>query len=112
MPNPENLRNFTYEERAINGRKGGLKLGENNRKRRAIKEALIAYLDQKDPNSKDCQDKEITNAVSIAIALINKAKAGDVQAATFVRDSSGEKPVDEQIIDAGELKKLVVEIVE
>lgn len=109
MPHPENLIRFTPEQASENGRKGGLKLGENNRRRRVIRDALIAYLDMKDTSK---SDDEITNAVSVAIAVVEKAKSGDVPAAIFVRDSSGEKPVDEQIIDAGELKKLVVEIVE
>ena len=32
---------------------------------------------------------------SIAIAMAAKAKAGDVKAAVFVRDSAGDKPADQ-----------------
>lgn len=39
---------------------------------------------------------------SIAIAMAAKAKAGDVKAAIFVRDSAGDKPVD-QVQQVGEV---------
>lgn len=37
-----------------------------------------------------------TNNVAITNALINKAKKGDVNAYTTIRDTIGEKPVDKQ----------------
>ena len=37
---------------------------------------------------------------SIAIAMAAKAKAGDVKAAVFVRDSAGDKPADQMEITA------------
>lgn len=40
------------------------------------------------------QGKAITVYDSIAIAMAAKAKAGDVKAAVFVRDSAGDKPAD------------------
>lgn len=44
--------------------------------------------------------KEITVYDSIAIAMAAKAKAGDVKAAVFVRDSAGDKPADQMEITA------------
>lgn len=41
------------------------------------------------------QGKAITVYDSIAIAMAAKAKAGDVKAAVFVRDSAGDKPADQ-----------------
>ena len=46
--------------------------------------------------------KAITVYDSIAIAMAAKAKAGDVKAAIFVRDSAGDKPVD-QVQQVGEI---------
>ena len=48
------------------------------------------------------QGKAITVYDSIAIAMAAKAKAGDVKAAVFVRDSAGDKPVD-QVQQVGEV---------
>ena len=39
---------------------------------------------------------------AIAVAMAAKAKAGDVKAAVFVRDSAGDKPVD-QVQQVGEV---------
>ena len=44
------------------------------------------------------QGKAITVYDSIAIAMAAKAKAGDVKAAVFVRDSAGDKPADQMEI--------------
>lgn len=46
------------------------------------------------------QGKAITVYDSIAIAIAAKAKAGDVKAAVFVRDSAGDKPADQMEITA------------
>ena len=46
--------------------------------------------------------KPITLYESIAVAMAAKAKAGDVKAATFVRDSAGDKPT-ENVEIGGEL---------
>ena len=46
------------------------------------------------------QGKSITVYDSIAIAMAAKAKAGDVKAAVFVRDSAGDKPADQMEITA------------
>lgn len=48
------------------------------------------------------QGRAITVYDSIALAMAAKAKAGDVKAAVFVRDSAGDKPVD-QVQQVGEV---------
>ena len=79
------------------GRKGGIKSGQARRKIASIREALKLYL-QETTTSELC-DGEVTNAFAIAVAAAEKAKFGDVQAMTFVRDSVGEKPSDK--VDLG-----------
>ena len=44
MPNRENLDRLSKEERAANGRKGGLSTAEKKRKQRDMREILQAFL--------------------------------------------------------------------
>ena len=89
---------------------------EAQKKRRTIKEIYNDLLQQPD-SVEGLEDQELAQAVqemaqqrgkpltvydSIAIAMAAKAKAGDVKAAVFVRDSAGDKPVD-QVQQVGEV---------
>lgn len=96
----------TKEEAKARGRNGGIKSGVARRKIASIREALKLYL-QETTTSELC-DGEMTNAFAIAIAAAEKAKIGDVQAMTFVRDSIGEKPSDK--VDLGAKKDDSVEV--
>ena len=86
MANEENLVSLadrTKEERQEIGRKGGLARAENIKKRKSLKEGLIAILEKNDNNNK------------ISIALSNKALNGERQAFTTTRDTLGDKPREE-----------------
>ena len=65
------------------GRKGGIASGEARRRRKTLKEELIALLEVNDNNNK------------ISLAVLQKALNGDIQAFTTIRDTIGEKPKDE-----------------
>ena len=107
----ENLKyDFTHEQYVENGKKGGKKTAEVYANRRLFKEAFKAYLSMQDENALEGMDQ--TNLDGIIIAMGQKAKGGDVPAATFIRDTVGEKPTEKQEIDIGPLKKLEVEIKE
>lgn len=80
--NVNNLRTPTTEEAREIGRKGGLASGETRRKRKTLREELLAMLS--DGNTQE----------SITAALLEKAMDGDVKAFEVVRDTVGEKPVD------------------
>lgn len=83
-------------------------------KRRTIKDIYSDLLQQEDDITgiedqelaaraqKRAQERgqSITVYDSIAIAMAAKAKAGDVKAAVFVRDSAGDKPADQVEISA------------
>lgn len=94
----ENLRtDFTPEERAENGRKGGVASGETRRKQRTFRESIKAILALQTPDTeKQAQleelgiDPTILNAINMAVS--GKAAAGDVEAARYLRDTAGEKP--------------------
>ncbi len=78
IPNSER----TPKERQEIARKGGIASGEARRRKKTLKEELIALLETNDNNEK------------ISVALLNRALNGDIQAFTTIRDTIGEKPVD------------------
>lgn len=90
------------EEARERGRIGGIKSGEARRKRKKLKETLSTLLtlppginDQKDLlMALGIDEDDCNNQTLIAISMIQAAAAGDVKAATWVRDTVGEKPLD------------------
>jgi len=82
----------TEEDKEIHS-KGGKALQANIRQRQSFAEMFDIMLRQKDENGVTYQEK-------IALAMMNKASAGDTKAAVFVRDTSGEMPVNRQQITA------------
>ena len=64
--------------------KGGKASAIAYRKRKALKEELIALLEEGDTQK------------SVSLALITKALNGDVRAFEVIRDTIGEKPTDKQ----------------
>ena len=87
MANNENLISFTErttnEQREI-AKKGGIKSGEKRRERKQLKEELLLLLETNN------------NQEKISVALIEKAKGGDIKAFEVIRDTIGEKPTDKQ----------------
>lgn len=83
--NEENLipmNERTKEEQREIAKKGGIASGEARRRKKTLKEELIALLETNDNNNK------------ISLAILQKALNGDIQAFTTIRDTIGEKPVD------------------
>lgn len=99
---------FTTEERREYGRKGGIKSGEVKRARKQMRETIALILDMplKSKNGKlnkkstveqiksleDVKNHNPDVQTAILLAIAKKALAGDVVAATFLRDTSGENP--------------------
>ena len=77
---------FTAENAAEMGKKGGIQRGINIRKRKTMRRALEDRLAQAD------------TLYRLADALINRALTGDVPAYTTIRDTVGEKPIEKQRI--------------
>ena len=84
----------SVEEARIKGRKGGRASGIARREKKTFREALAALLDAKIKGS------TLTGREAIAIALFEKAMAGDVKAFQELRDTIGEKPVDSMQLEA------------
>ena len=97
--------NMTPEERRENGRKGGIASGEAKRRKKAMKERLEILLElplksgretdlESIKNFAALKGKNITVQDALMLAQIQKALKGDTTAATFVRDTVGDKPGD------------------
>lgn len=87
MANEQNLKPFTSEqsreEAKKNGKKGGIASGEARRKRKTLREELLLLLETNNYNEK------------ISLAMIKEALKGDTKAFNTIRDTIGEKPVEE-----------------
>lgn len=64
------------------GQKGGIKSGEVRRMRKTLKEQLLLLLSEKDVQENIC------------LSLIDKALEGDTKAFQVIRDTIGEKPME------------------
>ena len=105
--------NMTPEERRENGRKGGIASGEAKRAKKAMRERLeiLLELPMKAGKSADIETiknfaalkgKNITVQDAMMIAQIQKALKGDTNAAAFVRDTAGFRPVEKTDADLEE----------
>lgn len=90
MANEQNLKSLadrtTKEKREI-AKKGGKASGKARREKATIKKYLQMLLEEGDFNGKN-------GAEAIASSAVHKAIHGDVKAMAFVRDTVGEKPVE------------------
>lgn len=108
MPNSGNLRIQSSTEARRNGKTGGIRSGQERRRRRQLCDDLRVLLESPAPGSAEtCQHE-------ICIALIAKALKGDTKAFEIIRDTVGEKPaeritlaqIDQTTID--EVEKMVL----
>lgn len=84
------------------GKIGGVKSGIARRARKEMKEALKALLSLDIKNEKikstmkalGVPDADLNNQQAMLVAVFNEALKGNVQAAAFIRDTIGEKPVE------------------
>ena len=100
--NEENLIPFnqmTEEKQREIARMGGIASAEARKRRKTLKEELIALLETNDNNNK------------ISLALLQKALKGDIQAFTTIRDTIGEKPTDKVEANVG-VTKVKVDVVD
>lgn len=110
MANEENLKPPTTSEARNRGKKGGIKSGKARKERKAMKETaeMILELTLKDGTVTDLEDiqsmaaangKNITVQDAIILKQAQKALKGDIRAAEFIRDTSGNRPTNEQRMD-------------
>lgn len=107
MPNPNNMipaSERSPEWRRENGRKGGIASGEAKRKKKAMKETLTALLTLPLNKKKfheieddiktfgELKGKNVDVQTGILIKQVQRALAGDLPSAEFIRDTIGEAP--------------------
>ncbi len=110
MTNETNLNPVRSEDEARRkGRNGGIASGKARREKKLMRETLDMLLSMPIKNGKlaDVDDirsfaaikgKNISVQEAIMIAQIQKAMKGDTKAAEYVRDTIGQKPVDNLIM--------------
>lgn len=111
METTENLKPPTSTSEARErGKKGGIKSGKVRKEKKAMKETaeMILGLTLKDGTVTDLEDiqsmaaangKNITVQDAIILKQAQKALKGDIRAAEFIRDTSGNRPTNEQRMD-------------
>lgn len=107
-----NFSEMTPEERRECGRKGGIASGEVKRKKKYMKEVLDIILDMplKKGKHNDVEDirnfaaikgKNLNVQEAIMIAQVQKALKGDTNAIQFIRDTMGQKQIENINLSAG-----------
>ena len=86
--NDENLKKLSPSEAREQGRLGGIASGQARRERRRLRECLAEALTLET----EYDGETMTNAEAVSIALIRKAKDGNVAAFREIRDSTEGKP--------------------
>ncbi len=101
MANNENLKPFdsnqSREKARKNGRKGGIKSGEAKRRRKTMRE-MLDYLLEKELTSKN--GEKATTLEAMMTAMIKQGLNGNVKAVEFIRDTTGQKPIEKVDVDA------------
>lgn len=99
MANPENLKpntERTPKERSELARKAGKASGKARRQKKEFRELLELALSQPNVDNPDVDNWTVATA-----ALLQKAMGGDVRAWEVMRDTLGQKPVEEtRILDS------------
>lgn len=94
MANEKNLRPFntlTEKEQRKLSRKGGKASVKARQERKTMRE-MLKYLLEQDITNKKGEKKSTLEA--IMVAQLKQALLGDTKAVTFIRDTIGEKPVE------------------
>lgn len=119
MANPENITRLTHEQLSANGRKGGIKSQENNRRKKAMKEEMLLILSlpvkrsttnaankllsvDKAKALADFSSKNTTVQTQILLKLTQMAMSGNIKAMQLIMELSGEanqKTVDTSALD-------------
>ena len=124
MSGESNLRPFSEiskEKRSEIAKKGGVASGEARRRKKTMQEKARAILDMTERLGKaesfksieDADGKNLTAEERSIIEIAKKAMAGDIKALEFLRDTAGEKPVEqvELLNEIEEAEREVSEII-
>ena len=108
------------EEASELGRKGGIESGKTRRKKRLMKDLVIEMLNSKIWNDElkakilnvfpEMEDEKMQVQTAMIASQIQKAMKGDTKAFEVMRDTAGQKPVEQQVIGFDETNKLVIDL--
>jgi hypothetical protein len=108
------------EEAKERGRLGGIAAGKARQKRKQLKELAKAILDngiQDDSQIErireqlpDLNKQDVTWGLALLLKQFEKAKDGDPKAFELLRDTSGQKPVEQQEIGFANTDRIEVRI--
>lgn len=104
MANEQNLRTPTTEEARERGRKGGKASAAKRAERKTFREGLLLLLNE--PILKDGKPTDKTPQDAIIAALVKRAANGDTRAFEMIRDTIGEKPMQEVAVSTGNFDAL------
>ena len=98
--NPQNLRTLSPEEARKQGSKGGKASAKARRERKEMRDTFRNILDmplkpgelEEITTFQGANKLNVTVGEAIALVMASKAVKGDVKAAEFVRDTSGQRP--------------------
>ena len=105
MANEQNLRAPTPTEARERGRKGGKASAAKRAERKTFREGLLLLLNEP-LKDKAGQTTDKTTQDAVIAGLVKRAIAGDVRAAEFIRDTIGEKPVQDVKVSTGDFSAL------
>lgn len=95
----------TEEEARMISVAGGRAAGQANRRRKAMREIARTMLDTElraNDELRQILDErgftDFTESAAVLLGQLNRARAGDTDAAKFLRDTSGERPADQVAI--------------
>lgn len=103
MANEQNLRPSEYKFTQEDVKKGQRKSAQVRRERKTFNQLFNAFLDKEVTNEElkeqlkkfGFKDDELTNKNAMVFAQYREALKGSTQASIFIRDTVGEKPVEQ-----------------
>ena len=98
---------LTEEKQREIASKGGKASVKARQEKKRMKEYIniLLSLDVKSPKARETlrqlgvADDDMTNEMAMMASVMNKAMKGDIQAVNFLRDTSGQMPVNKMEID-------------
>lgn len=105
MANPQNLKPQAHKLTVEEASKGGRKSAKNRKDRKTFREGLLLLLNEPLKDKSGVATDKTTQDAVIA-GLVKRAISGDVRAAEFIRDTIGEKPVQDVKVSTGDFSAL------
>lgn len=98
---------FSKETASVNGRKGAEISNARQAAAKTFREELKALLEMEIANSKG---EKVSTRKAISTALIKEAISGNYRAFAEIRDTIGEKPIEQQEVSIKEPRRFVFEV--